>query len=273
MNGLGHMRPSTASSAQRRVLASGIMRTRVAAHQRAGDHATLRSRSAGPVFVPSAQASRRRGGRVLGEPRNRVVEGMAARGRGVGRGRPALRGRTLIEGPRKPAVQAGFRRPFRGEPSARPPRRSAGSRHARSEPSHKAPATSHQPPATSHQPSAISHQPSATNHQPRAPSTRASVNNAGTPHARESTIRIHQRRRPPSRAAASRAARRVRGHSGQRQPSRRRRPRALRNGFRNPPSARCPRPNRPPRGHCASSGSRPATARASPRRRGGWTGR
>jgi len=87
-----------------------------------------------PVFVPIAKPSRRRGGRVLGEPRNRVVEGIAVCGRGAGRGRPALRGRTFIASPRKPAVQAGFRRPFRGEPSARPPRRSAGSRHARSEP-------------------------------------------------------------------------------------------------------------------------------------------
>jgi len=87
------------------------------------------------AFVPTVKPSRRRGGRVLGEPRNRVVEGMAACGGSAGRGPWAVRGRTFIAGPRKPAVQAGFRRPFRGEPSARPPRRSAGSRHGRSQPS------------------------------------------------------------------------------------------------------------------------------------------
>ena len=41
---------------------------------------------------------------------------------------------SFTECPRKPAVQAGFRRPFGAESSARPPRRNAGSRPARSAP-------------------------------------------------------------------------------------------------------------------------------------------
>ena len=64
------------------------------------------------VFVPIARVSRRRGGRVLGEPRNRVVEGIAARGEGAGRGPPAraeeLSSKALGSGPSRPASGARF---------------------------------------------------------------------------------------------------------------------------------------------------------------------
>ena len=80
-----------------------------------------------PVFVPTTEASQRRGGRVFGETENRAVEGIEPRHE-----RPRARPlgspkRHSSERPRNEAVQADFRRPFAVEPNARPPRRNAGS--------------------------------------------------------------------------------------------------------------------------------------------------
>ena len=94
---------------------------RAASRARWPDAAQTKHKSWRTYSVPTAWVNRRCGGRVLGETQHRAIEGIAgAHTKSPSAAVTALRGRTLTERPRNPAVQAGFKAHVRSRAKCMP---------------------------------------------------------------------------------------------------------------------------------------------------------